>query len=257
MITQFALRLICGMSATWCLMPRSEVTCGFFRIQMLVTLGLGVLAALFGASLPAVEQKSSLLSLTTIQGLAVGAAVASYIGSVVWTLARRRAGGAFAGIVFVTSVVALIGSLPRSAFEHRGPAVLAFGSELSAAWLLGGSITAMLLGHWYLTAPMMKIRPLQVLNFSWAASALSRGVFAGAALFLLEPRSFSTMQSIWLAMRWICGIVAPLILAILVRQILRYRNTQSATGVLFAGDILVFIGETTAALLARDLSWPL
>jgi hypothetical protein len=104
---------------------------------------------------------------------------------------------------------------------------------------------------------MMKIRPLQVLNASWAASALSRGVFAAAALVLVESRSFSTIQSIWLAMRWICGIVAPLILAILVRQILRYRNTQSATGVLFAGDILVFIGETTAALLARDLNWPL
>jgi hypothetical protein len=257
MITQFALRLICGMSATGCLMPRSEVTCGFFRIQMLVTLGLGVLAALFGASLPAVEQKSSLLSLMAIQALAISIAVASYLGSAYWMLARRRGGGVLAGTVFATSLIALVGSLPRPTFELPAVAVLTVGSELSAAWLLGGSLTAMLLGHWYLTAPMMKLRPLQVLNFAWAASAITRGVFAAAALAMLEQRSFSTIQTIWLAMRWICGIAAPLILAFLVRQILRYRNTQSATGVLFAGDILIFIGETTAALLARDRAWPL
>ena len=38
MLTQFAIRLICGMSLVWCVMPRSEVTSGFFRIQKLVML---------------------------------------------------------------------------------------------------------------------------------------------------------------------------------------------------------------------------
>lgn len=257
MIAQIALRLICGMSATWCLMPRAEVTCGFFRIQMLVTLGLGVVAALFSSSLPTVEQNVSLVSPPLIQWLAVAIAVASYVGSVIWTLARRRAGGVLAGVVFLTSAAALIGSLPKSALDSSTSAVLTIGSELTAAWLLGGALTAMLLGHWYLTAPMMKLKPLEVLNRRWAAAALSRGVFAAAALYLLSEPSFSTLQTIWLSMRWICGIIAPLVLALLVRQILRYRNTQAATGVLFAGDILVFIGETTAALLTRELGWPL
>ena len=45
MVPVFALRLIFGMSLTWCVM-REQVTSGFFRIQMLVTLGLGVLATL-------------------------------------------------------------------------------------------------------------------------------------------------------------------------------------------------------------------
>ena len=54
----------------------------------------------------------------------------------------------------------------------------------------------------------------------------------------------------------ITGIIAPVVLCLLVWRILRYRNTQSATGVLFAGVILTFIGETTAALLSRDLEWP-
>jgi len=42
-----------------------------------------------------------------------------------------------------------------------------------------------------------------------------------------------------------------------VLRILKYRNTQSATGVLFAAVILAFIGETTAALLFREFHWPL
>jgi hypothetical protein len=42
----------------------------------------------------------------------------------------------------------------------------------------------------------------------------------------------------------------------MVWRILKYRNTQSATGVLFAGVILTFIGELSAALLDKDLSHP-
>jgi hypothetical protein len=42
----------------------------------------------------------------------------------------------------------------------------------------------------------------------------------------------------------------------MVCRVLRYRNTQSATGVLYAVDILIFLGEATAALLARDLNAP-
>ena len=40
-------------------------------------------------------------------------------------------------------------------------------------------------------------------------------------------------------------------------RILRYRNTQAATGVLFAGVILVFLGEMSAALLLAELRHPL
>ena len=38
MIAQFALRLVCGISLMWLLMPRRQITSGFFRIQMLLAL---------------------------------------------------------------------------------------------------------------------------------------------------------------------------------------------------------------------------
>ncbi len=257
MISQFALRLLCGMSVTWLLMPRADVTCGFFRIQMLVALGFAVAAALFSGSLPAVEAGTSLLGAGALQTLAALAAGVCFVGSVYWALARRRGGAVCAGLVFGLAATALVGSLPRTVFEATRTTVFAVGSELAASWLIGGAFTAMLLGHWYLTAPMMKLRPLQVLNRGLGAAAVARGVIAALAVLQLASFAPSQTQVIWIAMRWLCGILAPLAAVVLVHNILRYRNTQSATGVLFAAVILVFIGETTAAVLSRDLQWPM
>lgn len=257
MIPQFCLRLICGMSATWCFMPRNEVTCGFFRIQMLVTLGLSILAALMVPGADAASARPSLLAPQTLQGISVAIAAASFLGSVVWTLARRNAGGWLAAAVLILSLSSLIGALPRSIFDSPKAAFLPVASELAAAGIFGASVTAMLLGHWYLTAPMMKLTPLQALNRNFAIAAAARGVLAIAAAMTLATSSLSGTQTVWLGMRWACGILAPLLLTFLVVRILRYRNTQSATGVLFAAVVLVFIGETTAAVLSRDLHWPL
>jgi len=43
----------------------------------------------------------------------------------------------------------------------------------------------------------------------------------------------------------------------MVWRILRYRNTQAATGVLFVGVIVTFIGELSATLVSRELHVPL
>ena len=59
MIAQFALMLMLGMSLMWALMPRAQVTAGFFRIQMMIALGLGVLAILTLGSLTPVVETSS------------------------------------------------------------------------------------------------------------------------------------------------------------------------------------------------------
>jgi hypothetical protein len=61
----------------------------------------------------------------------------------------------------------------------------------------------------------------------------------------------------WLSLRWSAGVIGPLVVAWMVWRILQYRNTQSATGVLFVGVILTFIGEMTGSLLFGALSMPL
>jgi hypothetical protein len=64
------------------------------------------------------------------------------------------------------------------------------------------------------------------------------------------------VQWTWFTLRWLAGIVGPLAISFMAIQILRYRNTQAATGVLFAGVILTFIGEMSAALLYSELRVP-
>lgn len=251
MIPQFALRLICGMSLTWCLMPRAEVTAGFFRIQMLAVLGLSVLATLTAGQLELAAGGERWLSTSGVSALCIAIGIAAFAGSVLWTLARRRAGTVVALGIAAASLTALGGTLPR------GADLLAAASEVSAAWLLGGAMTTMLLGHWYLTAPMMSISPLSRLNRHLLTAACLRGVLAGIGVATLEEWTLSQAESIWLAMRWAAGIVGPLAMCLLVWRILRYRNTQSATGVLFAAVILTIIGETAAALLSRELRWPM
>lgn len=252
MITQFALRLVCGMSLMWALLPRRDVTTGFFRIQMLVTLGLSVLAALMRGEAAAAESPNPLLL-----GLCIAVAVASFAGSVVWTLGRRGAGDVFVFLVQGISAAALLVSYappdPVTALR-RG---LAVANEFSAAALLGGAVTGMLLGHWYLTAPAMSIAPLSRVNLFFGVAAVARLLVATAGLVVAWNSLETSTHWIWLALRWTAGLMGPLVVAMMVARILRYRNTQAATGVLFVGVILTFIGEMTAALLLHELGLPL
>ena len=256
MIAQFALRLICGMSLIWAFMPRAQVTSGFFRIQMLVTLGLSVLAALMvGQAEP--READLLASQRTLVALCAALAVASFLGSVLWTLHRRRAGTALVFFVAALSAVTLLLMRATASSLHSMAGGLALASELAAAVLLGGAMVGMLLGHWYLTAPTMSIAPLSRVNRDFGLAAVARLLLAAATLALAWNSIDSGTHWLWLGLRWIAGLAGPLAVAAMVAQILRYRNTQAATGVLFVGVILTFIGEMTAALLDRDLGWPL
>lgn len=250
MVPQFALRLIFGMSLTWCLLPRREVTSGFYRIQMLVTLGLSVLTALTLSHLN--REGGPVLTSTGFYALVIATAIGSFLGSVMWTLERRAAGLRYAVAVLLGSAGGLF--LAARGQESLVPSWFEIASQLSGGWLIGGAISTMLLGHWYLTATGMALKPLQQFNAGLLVAIVLRIVLAGA-VFAWAPWPPETTQKIWLCLRW-AGLIGPLILTLMVFRVLRYRNTQSATGVLYAVDILIFLGEATAALLARDLNAP-
>jgi hypothetical protein len=91
----------------------------------------------------------------------------------------------------------------------------------------------------------------------FGGAALVRLLVAAVCLWFAHTALESTTHTMWLALRWAAGIISPLVLWLMVRRILRYRNTQAATGVLFVAVILTFIGEMTALLLEHDLNRPL
>ncbi len=257
MIAQFSLRLICGMSLMWLLMPRREVTSGFFRIQMLVTLGLAVLATLTLGRLTSIEESTAIVPLATLKGISVLIAVCSFIGSVMWTLERRKAGLFFASAVFLFSLVGLLSGLLTHDSITTFFGLMTPISDIATSATLGGAMVGMLLGHWYLTTPTMTTLPLNRLNFYFGIVLVLRLLLSVICLAFAWHQIEGGTQFVWLALRWFAGILAPLLLTVMVWRILKYRNTQSATGVLFVCVILTLIGELSATLLFQELSIPL
>src|SRR5580698_10378628 len=93
MIAEFSLLLTCGMSLMWCLMPRAQVTSGFFRIQMLITVGLSALALLTMGQLSATSGARLTPGMLFNARVAVGTGLAfAYLGSILWLIDRRPAG---------------------------------------------------------------------------------------------------------------------------------------------------------------------
>ena len=271
MILLFLLRLIAGLAVTWCLLPRRMITSGFFRIQMLLTLGLSVLGFLMLGSVESpVELPAKTVAHAVVESAAdvssvweqvpaglvfVGMAVASFVGSVLWTL-ERRTGGAVLVFLMAFASTSLLVAVESASSTH--PVLSAFGG-LTAAWLSGGVLCAMLLGHWYLTATGMALEPLQVAIRLATNALLARVAFVLLSLFLSrqgsEPLSAEGLV-LWLTLRALAGLGAQFLLLPMAQGTLRYRNTQAVTGVLFAASVLVFIGESAALLLTSELKWP-
>jgi len=245
MIPEFALRLICGLSSMWCLAPRRQITSGFFRIQMLLTLGLSVLAAVTASQLPINDSISTDRGHSLFFLASLALAFLSFAGSVAWTLERRRGGTIFAGIIFLVATGTIFGTAEWGGNE-KSLFVAGLANDLTAAWILGAATGTMLLGHWYLTATGMPLQPLINDTRLFGIAILVRIL----VVFWLEGSGFHVEHGNWtlLVLQW-GGLLGPALMAGLTFRILKYRNTQSATGVLYAATILVFMGEMAASLL--------
>ena len=149
MIAQFCLLLVLGMSLMWGLMPRKQVTAGFFRIQMLVVLGLSVLAFLTLGRLRVLSgEPLSDQSMFVSQCSAGAIAFVAYVGSVLWTLNRRPAGTVCNFAVLALAFVNLVLSRGHGVWLATPSGAFLFLSNISTSAVLGGSVTSMLLGHW-------------------------------------------------------------------------------------------------------------
>jgi hypothetical protein len=238
----FAIRLICGIGLALCAMPRKDVAAAFFRIILLVVLGLAVLFTLLSQAGAA------------WRGAVIGSA--AFAGSVCWLLERRQAGTLAIGAISILATIEVLvfqgGDLEAGTGRHW----LDGASALATSATLGTALTGMLLGHRYLTAPGMPLAPLIWLNAGLGLAAVLRFAVSALALWSGHDALTQSIYWIWLALRWLAGILGPMAACVMVQRILRYRNTQAATGVLFVAVILTFIGELTADLLYRTLHVP-
>jgi hypothetical protein len=245
MLADFAIRLAFGLAVSLLLTSRRAVPLSFFRTQVQVILGLLVLAGLDQAR--ASGPGWALWAL-------VAAAVMAYVAAVAWGLGLPRVGTGTA--VLVALVVA---AWLAAASQSLSASVWVFNaaSRLSSGFLLGSTLTAMLLGHHYLTAPAMSIEPLKRIVKLLGSALLARCVLAGFGIWALQRGTIGsgasaqeTQIGMFLAARWGMGFVGTAIAAFMTWRTAQIRSTQSATGILYIAMIFVLFGELTSMILA-------
>ncbi len=259
LLGEFLFRLTLGVAVAMGVTPSRDVTSGFFRIHLWVLMGLQTLAALtIFSSRPAEAAQQNLWQWRL--GLAIAAAVVAYVGAVIWIYERNLPGKI---AVWLLAGIALAGCTLPAIVSGTGLLGWQIADRITGSLLLGLVTTAMLLGHWYLNTPTMKLAPLRRLIVLLAAAVLLRALVCGSGTWL-EMTQHLTRQGgelntwlVFVALRWLAGIAGVLGLAWLTWQTLKIPNTQSATGILYAAVVLAFIGELTSQLLSADARYPL
>ena len=247
LLAQFLLRLAFGLAVGMGITSSRQVTSGFFRNHLYVTLGLSTLAALTLAKLdsPAVW-------------LAGSAAVLSFFGTAFWLYEAKRLGKATLWLVAACGLAAALVS-QSTAVSHDPHTTWRAISIATSGLVLGLVFTAMLLGHWYLNAPGMSLTPLRWLLAAAANAVVVQAILSGVGTATAWSTQTEISDAWWLfvALRWSFGICGVLALLWMAWRTLEIPNTQSATGILYVAVIGVFVGELMAALLSAESAVPL
>ena len=157
--------------------------------------------------------------------------------------------------------------------------IFTVGSFFAAALALGGVMTAMWLGHWYLVTPALSEKPLQFATTLVLVGILAQVLFAVTAgpttTYAVQPNGshitnpavtatttvspakpgikpvgspVATPLSVdaigWL--RILVAFVMPLVLGGLAWKLIRDRSFQSATGMLYLVVVCALAGEAIA-----------
>jgi hypothetical protein len=184
------------------------------------------------------------------------AAAVIYWATVGRVLASIRPAIMAAGVIAGGAAIVLE-AVALSAGRSSASQALTIASFLSSAALLGGTCTAMILGHWYLVIPSMQVSHLQAIVKWHMASMVVRIVVVSAAIFLaiatwqpgLGPsfrHYIMSFDGIFFWQRVLFGLAGPAILSYLTWQTAKIRSTQSATGILYVDLFTVVVGEILA-----------
>jgi hypothetical protein len=257
---------------------------GALASQFCLELGFGVLLALaFVRKAPVGRFFHRMMASAAL--LPVAAAVAAPLYAGTWELSEPAvwcAALALLGWPFVSAgpgrrwapallwslawTAAALAAAVRAASAVHGPLEVALGSlSAMATGCVAGSVSlAMVLGHWYLTVPRLDVRHLERLNrvtalsmvLSLALLGVSCLVFADA-LDAAETPLLGPWGLFHLGTRVATGLLLPLCFAWMTAGSLKFRNTRSATGILYASTILVLIGTAASVSLQDSYGIPL
>ncbi len=282
LLVDFLMRLSFGLCVGMAITPHSKVTSGYYRNHLYVVLGLSALAALLSRT-----------SVPEAFWFSAAVALGSYVGAVVCLYERVDIGrvilGCLAGIALGGSFATMGALIEREdwasadyTFENPAPTetlsaeqarelgerasgvgysagLLALASRTTSGLLLGMTMAAMLLGHWYLNTPTMELAPLRRLLLAIAAAVALHALVSGLGLAaeVGGRTQLTTQWMLFVSLRWAFGLIGVAVLTWMTWETLKVPNTQSATGILYVAVIGTFVGETMSILLSAESLFPL
>lgn len=254
--TQFCLQIAFGILLALAFVPRAPVGAFFYRVMGTTAL----VPILLACVMPPATGEGSWTDPAVLSGLVAVLAYPVYSGPVRGV--RWSVGLAVGACATAAGVVFCLGHS-----EALGGGMALFLASLSAlaTGAVAGSVgLAMVLGHWYLTIPKLQVRHLVRLNRVTVAALLASTVsLGGVCLAFREELSigsnplFGATGLFYLGTRVVIGLAMPLLFAWMTAGSLKFSNTRSATGILYASTVLVLIGTAVAVSLQDTYGVPL
>lgn len=253
---QFCLQLSFGVLFALAFVPKAPVGTLFYRVMGTTAL-VPVLVAI---GVPLSTETRTWSDPAVIASLLAVISYPVYSGPV-----RGRAWGAALGLALLgtASGVALLVDAAAGEVSWLGSA-LATASALATGAVAGSVGLAMVLGHWYLTVPKLEVRHLVRLNRVTMLSMLLSLVLIAAVCWMFSESLSSGVRPLfgdtglfYLGTRLVVGILCPLGFAFMTASSLKFKNTRSATGILYASTVLVLIGTAVSVSLQDSYGLPL
>jgi len=253
---QFCLQLSFGVLLALAFVPKAPVGTLFYRVMGTTAL-VPVLVAI---GVPLATETRAWGDPSILASLLAVISYPIYSGPVrgrLWALAL--------GLGILGTALG-VGLLVQGAAGEVGPlAVLVASASALATGAVAGSVgLAMVLGHWYLTVPKLEVRHLTRLNRVSMASMLCSMLLIGVVCWTFRASLsegyrplFGDTGLFYLGTRLVVGLLCPLGFAFMTSSSLKFNNTRSATGILYASTVLVLIGTAVSVSLQDSYGVPL
>ncbi|MBI2931396.1 MAG: hypothetical protein HYY16_07070 [Planctomycetes bacterium] len=245
-----------GTCATLAVLPGRPLGGYFFRFHAFVVVGMLILAGLVGQPLLAPRPPGTVALTIHIAAAAFalsGLALAAAIGMTRGDVPSR---------IFLLPVPAGAALAILTAFSaHPGwfEGGLRTAHLLSGALLLGTSVVAMILGHWYLVNAALSfdllLRLTRLLLLAIAVKLLVSGTLV-ALNFERLATSAPEFDRLLAGLRAAVGLLGAGVLAFMAHSCAKIKSNQSATGILYITVVLVLIGELVSVYLTLERGLP-
>lgn len=233
----------------------SQATAGYLRFTAIAAALLAGLALAADLSLPAasgltIRPAGGSWDSVRQAGLGAFIVLAVFHGAVG---GRGRWAAAFAVAAIISAAVTYVAASKWAPTLADSPPL--FVQLLSLAVATGGSMAAVVLGHWYLVTPRLSTAPLVLVSrLLLLAFGLQLGLFVLWATLGGGPgqrawAAFTGSAALFVWLRLLVSLAFALVLAAMALRTAQSRSMESATGLLYISLAAVMAGTIGAAAL--------